>query len=96
MGSLVGIKTVLNELFAYKDMQSAYAANPNFLSPRSGLITLYMLCGFANFASVGIQVGGISTLAPNRRADLSRLGLLAMFGGALASHMTAAVVGVLL
>jgi CNT family concentrative nucleoside transporter len=96
VGSLVGIKTVLNELFAYKDMQSAYAANPHFLSPRSGLITLYMLCGFANFASVGIQVGGISTLAPNRRADLSRLGLLAMFGGALASHMTAAVVGVLL
>jgi CNT family concentrative nucleoside transporter len=96
VGSLIGIKTVLNELFAYKDMQLGYQANAHFLSPRSGLITLYALCGFANFASVGIQVGGISTLAPNRRADLSRLGLLAMLGGAIASHMTAAVVGVVL
>jgi CNT family concentrative nucleoside transporter len=95
VGSLVGVKTVLNELIAYGDMKTAFAADPNYLSPRSALIALYALCGFANFASVGIQVGGISTLAPSRRADLSRLGLLAMLGGAIASHMTAAVVGVL-
>ena len=95
VGSLVGVKTVLNELIAYNDMSTALRADPNYLSPRSALIALYALCGFANFASVGIQVGGISTLAPTRRADLSRLGLLAMLGGAVASHMTAAVVGVL-
>jgi CNT family concentrative nucleoside transporter len=95
VGSLVGVKTVLNELIAYNDMKTAFAADPNYLSPRSALIALYALCGFANFASVGIQVGGISTMAPTRRGDLSRLGLLAMLGGAIASHMTAAVVGVL-
>ncbi|MDB5297417.1 MAG: Na+ dependent nucleoside transporter protein [Phycisphaerales bacterium] len=102
VGSLVGVKTVLNELIAYGDMKDGFAAAAaagdahRYLSPRSALIGLYALCGFANFASVGIQVGGISTLAPERRKDLSKLGLLAMFGGALASHMTAAVVGVLL
>jgi CNT family concentrative nucleoside transporter len=96
VGSLIGIKTVLNELIAYSDMSRSLAADPAYLSPRSSLLTLYALCGFANFASVGIQVGGISTLAPERRADLSRLGLLAMLGGALATHMTAATVGVLL
>lgn len=96
VGSLVGVKTVLNELIAYNDMRARFAADPQFIAPRSAVIALYALCGFANFASVGIQVGGISTMAPTRRADLSRLGLLAMLGGALASHMTAAVVGVLL
>jgi CNT family concentrative nucleoside transporter len=103
VGSLVGVKTVLNELIAYGDMKNGFAAaaaatgSPHtYLSPRSALLAVYALCGFANFASVGIQVGGISTMAPTRRADLSRIGLLAMLGGALASHMTAAVVGVLL
>ncbi len=72
------------------------AADPNFLSPRARLLATYALCGFANFASVGIQVGGISTIAPNRRADLSRIGLLAMAGGALASLMAACVVGILI
>jgi CNT family concentrative nucleoside transporter len=96
VGSLLGIKTVLNELIAYLEMKNRFAADPNFISPRSALIALYALCGFANFASVGIQVGGISTLAPERRHDLSRIGLLAMVGGAIASFMGACVVGVLM
>src|SRR5688500_10900091 len=96
VGSLLGIKTVLNELIAYAQMKDQFTANPAFLSPRSALIATYALCGFANFASIGIQVGGISTLAPNRRADLSRIALLAMVGGAIASFMGACVVGVLL
>ena len=85
-----------DELIAYSDMKDRFAADPNFISPRSALIATYALCGFANFASVGIQVGGISTLAPARRHDLSRIGLLAMVGGAIASFMGACVVGVLM
>jgi CNT family concentrative nucleoside transporter len=96
VGSLLGIKTVLNELIAYSQMKDLLAANPALLSPRARLLATYSLCGFANFASVGIQVGGISTIAPNRRVDLSRLGMLAMAGGALASLMAASVVGVLI
>lgn len=96
VGSLLGVKTVLNELIAYSKMRDSLAADPNFLSPRARLLATYALCGFANFASVGIQVGGISTIAPNRRADLSRIGLLAMAGGALASLMAACVVGILI
>lgn len=96
VGSLLGVKTVLNELIAYSEMRDRFAADRNFISPRSAVIAAYALCGFANFSSVGIQVGGISTMAPDRRAELSRLGLLAMFGGGLASLMTAAAVGVLL
>jgi CNT family concentrative nucleoside transporter len=86
---------VLNELVAYSQMKDYLAADPNYLSLRARLLATYALCGFANFASVGIQVGGISTIAPTRRADLSRIGLLAMAGGALASLMAACVVGVL-
>lgn len=96
VGSLLGIKTVLNELIAYSDMKDRFAADPHFLSPRSALLATYALCGFANFASVGIQVGGISALAPTRRHDLSRIALLAMLGGALSSLMAACVVGILL
>ncbi|MEO6435199.1 MAG: nucleoside transporter C-terminal domain-containing protein [Tepidisphaeraceae bacterium] len=96
VGALLGVKTVLNELIAYAQMKDRFAADSNFISPRSALIALYALCGFANFASVGIQVGGISTLAPSRRHDLSRIGLLAMVGGAIASFMGACVVGVLM
>jgi CNT family concentrative nucleoside transporter len=95
VGSLLGIKTVLNELIAYSKMKDALGADPNYLSPRARLLATYALCGFANFASVGIQVGGISTLAPNRRHDLSRIGLLAMTGGAIASLMAACVIGIL-
>ena len=94
VGSLLGVKTVLNELIAYSQMKDKLAT-PGFLSPRSTLLATYALCGFANFASVGIQVGGIASLAPSRRADLSRIGLLAMAGGAISSLMAACVVGVL-
>ncbi len=95
VGSLLGLKTVLNEFVAYLQMSKSFAENPNFLSPRDALIATYALCGFANFASVGIQIGGISTMAPDRRHDLSRIGLLAMVGGAIASFMGACIVGVL-
>ena len=94
-GSLLGIKTVLNEFLAYLEMSAKLQADPNYLTPRAALLTTYALCGFANFASVGIQIGGISTMAPTRRSDLSRLGLIAMVGGAIASCMGACVVGVL-
>jgi CNT family concentrative nucleoside transporter len=66
------------------------------LSPRSEMLTTYALCGFANLGSIGIQIGGIGALAPDRRAELAQLGFRAMLGGALASHMTACVAGVLL
>jgi CNT family concentrative nucleoside transporter len=95
VGSLLGIKTVLNEFLAYLQMSNSYHADPNFLSPRAGLLATYALCGFANFASIGIQIGGISVLAPNRRSDLSRIGLLAMAGGTIATLMGACVVGIL-
>ena len=96
VGALLGIKTVLNEFLAYVKMSDLFAQDRQFISPRSALIATYALCGFANFASVGIQIGGISTLAPTRRHDLSRIGLLAMVGGAIASLMGACVVGVLM
>jgi CNT family concentrative nucleoside transporter len=95
VGSLLGIKTVLNEFFAYLEMTNQLHKDASFMSPRAALLATYALCGFANFASVGIQIGGISTMAPTRRHDLSRLGLLAMVGGAIASCMGACVVGVL-
>ena len=96
VGSLLGIKTVLNELIAYSKMKDALTADPNYLSPRARLLATYALCGFANFASIGIQVGGIGILAPNRRSDLARIGLLAMVGGAIASMMAACIVGILI
>ncbi len=95
VGALLGIKTVLNEFLAYFEMGQAWSKDPRYLSPRAGLLATYALCGFANFASVGIQIGGISVLAPSRRADLSRIGLLAMLGGTIATLMGACVVGVL-
>jgi CNT family concentrative nucleoside transporter len=94
-GSLIGVKTILNELLAYQDMKNALIADPSYLSPRSALLTTYALCGFANIASIGIQIGGISVLAPSRRHDLSRIALPAMIGGTIATLMGACVVGVL-
>jgi len=66
------------------------------LSHRSFIITTYALCGFANFSSIAIQIGGISSLAPSRRGDLARLGLRAMFAGTLANFLTATIAGMLL
>jgi concentrative nucleoside transporter, CNT family len=90
-GSLLGIKTVLNEFIAYLQMA---ALDPAALSPRTRLITIYALCGFANFASMGIQISGIAAMAPDRRADLNALALRSLIGATLASCMTGAVVGI--
>jgi CNT family concentrative nucleoside transporter len=94
---LLGIKMVANEFIAYKRLGewiSAGEANP--LSPRSVMILTYALSGFANFSSIGIQLGGIGGIAPDRRGDLAKLGLRAMIGGTLAAFMTACVAGVLI
>jgi CNT family concentrative nucleoside transporter len=74
VGTLLGQKTVLNEFFAYAELANHCSKNPDYITPRSFLICTYALCGFANFASIAIQVGGISTISPERRSDLARLG----------------------
>jgi CNT family concentrative nucleoside transporter len=89
-GALLGVKTVLNEFLAY--VQLAGLA-PGALSERSRLILTYALCGFANFGSLGIMVGGIAAMAPQRRAEIAELGAKTMVSGTLATLMTAAVVG---
>ena len=92
VGGLLGVKLSINEFVAF--LQLGTYINNEVLSPRGQLIATYALCGFANFSSIGIQIGGISALAPERRKDLSRVGLKAMFGGALASWTTACVAGI--
>lgn len=94
LGTLLGEKVVLTELIAYSHLQALRPGEE--LSPRTAIIASYALCGFANFASVGIQLGGIGAMAPQRRRDLAQLALRAMLGGALASWMTAAIAGLLL
>ena len=96
-GQLIGIKTTLNEFFGYLGMQQGLAEQGEAYlgGRRQQLILLYALCGFANFASVGIQIGGIGVLAPSRRKELAKIGLLAMVGGTIASLLTACVVGIL-
>jgi CNT family concentrative nucleoside transporter len=96
VGSLLGQKTVLNEFVAYSNMSESLKADPAYLSERAKLIASYALCGFANFGSIGIQIGGYSGLAPDRRADLSRLALRAMIGGLLTTCLVACVAGILL
>jgi CNT family concentrative nucleoside transporter len=92
IGNLLGTRMALNELVAYSQLGPLKAT----LDPRSFTIATYALCGFANFSSIGIQIGGIGALAPNRRHDLARLGLRAMFAGTLANFMTATIAGFLL
>ena len=93
IGSLLGIKTVANEFIAYARMQELMQEGA--LSERAQVISTYALCGFANFSSIAIQIGGIGGLAPSRRADLARFGLRAVLGGSLATFMTATIAGVL-
>jgi len=93
VGSLLGTKTVLNELLAYRELA---ALPPSALSERSRLLATYALCGFANFGSVGILVAGLATMAPSRRAEIAKLGVRALVGGTLATCGTAAIVGMLL
>ncbi len=90
-GSLLGIKTVLNEFIAYLQMQAMPAGE---LSDTAKLITLYAVCGFANLSSVGIQISGIGAMAPERRNDLARLGFRALFAATMASCMCGAIVGI--
>lgn len=91
-GSLMGTKTVLNELIAYVDFAKL---PPEALDPRSRLIMLYAMCGFANFASLGIMIGGLGVMAPERREEINALGLKSIVSGTLTTCLTGAVVGVL-
>ena len=94
VGTLMGEKIVLTELIAFRDL-SDYVSN-NTISERSVIIASYALCGFANFGSIGIQLGGIGSMAPKRKKDLSKLVFKAMLGGAIASWLTASIVGILI
>ncbi len=94
VGNLLGVKLSLNEFVAYGTLGSYI--QEGLLSDRAIIISTYALCGFANFSSIGIQIGGISALAPERKGDLAKVGLKAMFGGALASFLTATIAGILL
>jgi len=96
VGTLLGEKLVLTEFIAYLHLYDSLSEGVAQLSPRTVVIASYALCGFANFGSIGIQLGGIGGIAPERRHDIARLGLRAMFGGMLASLMTAAVAGMLI
>ncbi|MDZ7291360.1 MAG: NupC/NupG family nucleoside CNT transporter [candidate division KSB1 bacterium] len=93
-GNLLGTKISINEFIAYQ--QLADLIKSGGMSLRAEIIGTYALCGFANFSSIAIQIGGIGGMAPERRADLAKLGLRAMFGGALASWMTATIAGMLI
>jgi CNT family concentrative nucleoside transporter len=91
-GALLGTKTVLNEFLAYIDLAQV---PPDQLSPRSRLIMTYALCGFANFGSLGILIGGLTTMAPERRAEIVDLGLRSIVGGTLATCCTGSVVALI-
>ncbi|MFT4522916.1 MAG: CNT family concentrative nucleoside transporter, partial [Bacteroidia bacterium] len=95
-GQLLGEKTVANEFIAYLSLKNIIAENATnpVLSQRSIIILTYALCGFSNFASIGIQIGGISTIAPNQRGTLAKLGIKALIGGTLACLMTATIAGI--
>ena len=98
MGQLLGIKLSINEFIAY--MQLAELENPissvKLTYEKSVIMATYMLCGFANFSSIGIQIGGIGSLAPNQRKNLANFGIKALIGGALASLLSAAIAGMLI
>jgi CNT family concentrative nucleoside transporter len=92
VGKLLGTRTVLNELIAYKDLGDLKP----ILIDRSFIIASFALCGFANISSIGIQLGGIGALAPERRHDLARLGVRALLAGTLANYLSACIAGILL
>ncbi len=91
-GALMGTKTILNELLAYIDLSRL---SPEALSPKSLLIMTYAMCGFANPGSLGIMIGGLGTMAPDRRSEIVALGLRSIIAGTLATSMTGAVVGII-
>jgi len=88
----MGIKTILNELIAYVELSKL---GPETLDARSRLIMLYAMCGFANFGSVGIMIGGLTAMAPERRSDVISLGMKSIVSGTLATLLMGAMVGVL-
>ena len=92
VGNLLGTRMVVNELIAFANL----GALKSTLDPRSFTIATFALCGFANFSSIGIQIGGIGALVPERRNELARLGLRAMLAGTMANLMSASIVSVLL
>jgi CNT family concentrative nucleoside transporter len=92
VGNLLGTRLVLNELIAYSQLGAIKAS----LDPRSFVIATFALCGFANFSSIGIQLGGIGALAPDRKHDLARLGFRAVAAGTLANYLSASIAGILL
>jgi len=92
VGNLLGTRMVINELVAFSMLGAQKAA----LDPRSFTIATFALCGFANFSSIGIQIGGIGALAENKRGELARLGFRAMIAGTMANLMSASIVGILL
>ncbi len=95
-GELLGVKWFATEFVAYQQLGEMAQPGGVELAPRTVVILTYALCGFANFASIGIQLGGIGAIAPTRRGDLARLALRAMLGGSLAAFMTACIAGILL
>ena len=94
VGNLMGQKLILTELIAYSDL--SIMLDNNLLSQKSAIIASYALCGFANFGSIGIQIGGIGSIAPKRRNDITKIAIKAMIGGAIASWMTATIAGILI
>jgi CNT family concentrative nucleoside transporter len=92
VGAVLGERIVLNEFIGYLSLSQ----QKELMTERSFALATYALCGFANFASIAIQIGGIGALAPSRRSDLARLGLRAMVGGLLSCYLTATIVGILL
>jgi concentrative nucleoside transporter, CNT family len=92
VGNLLGLRMVTNELVAFQRL----GPMKNAMDPRSFTIATFALCGFANFSSIGIQIGGIGALAPNKKADLARLGIRAMAAGTMANLMSASIVGIML
>jgi CNT family concentrative nucleoside transporter len=95
VGQLLGEKTILNEFYAYKTLGEMKLAN-QFTHEKSVILATYILCGFSNIASIGIQIGGISVLAPNQKSTLSQLGVLALLAGTFACLFTASVVGMII
>jgi CNT family concentrative nucleoside transporter len=92
IGNLLGTRLVLNEFVAFLQLGPMKAQ----LDPKSFVIATYALCGFANFSSIAIQIGGIGALAPNRKSDLARLGIRAVIAGSMANFMSACIAGMLL
>lgn len=95
LGRLLGEKVIMTEFIGYLSLSELKAAQA-FTDPKSIIIATYMLCGFANFASIGIQIGGIGSLAPNQRVLLSKYGMRALLGGSIASLLSATIIGMLI